>query len=542
MLFYTFDGYEGFKEIFELQEHGNGVKSRRNKILLALYKTRGFLKYVRENEDWNLAAVTSMQSLLQACLLRIQHEADKFPGKMELKGRVFGSDTYKTDHWQGKTEDGDKNAIRYARLDTGKIYKMKAGKMYRHLIQLTDFGKMLPEQVVVWLCEELTREWCGWNIGTPYQLHVDDDFEAIYNRENYKGDFGSCMANRRHWTFYRDSVKAKAAYLTDEDGRMVARAVIFTDVTDEETGKILRLCERQYSSNGDETLKQALVNQLIDGGYIDGYKRIGADCHSSRAWVSNDGDDWSDKDFRIDCSLDYDDTVSYQDSFKWYDKGEELAYNYEDCSYDYKLDTTEDTIEGDNNYDEYHEVYTSNDVVRVYYRGDWITCDEYELDDFVSIDGDYYHEDYVSYCDYCEEAYLSENGIYSDITGEDYCCGDCKEEAERQYCEDHPDEYVWLHGEAVDRGDVIFCPQCGAVCLTEDAEYSELTEEFYDDTCCMYEAEKEYCIEHTEYIYPRGWDEEYGTPHMNPNDGLYYPENYEIPEVELETTPENEAV
>lgn len=29
------------------------------------------------------------------------------------------------------------------------------------------------------------------------------------------------------------AVRAKAAYLTDEDGRIVARAVLFTDVTDQ---------------------------------------------------------------------------------------------------------------------------------------------------------------------------------------------------------------------------------------------------------------------------------------------------------------------
>ena len=39
MLLYTFGGYEDFKEIFELREHGNGVKSRRNQILLAFYKS-----------------------------------------------------------------------------------------------------------------------------------------------------------------------------------------------------------------------------------------------------------------------------------------------------------------------------------------------------------------------------------------------------------------------------------------------------------------------------------------------------------------------
>ena len=36
MLYYNFNNYEEFKELFGLVKHGNGVKSRKNKILLAL--------------------------------------------------------------------------------------------------------------------------------------------------------------------------------------------------------------------------------------------------------------------------------------------------------------------------------------------------------------------------------------------------------------------------------------------------------------------------------------------------------------------------
>ena len=52
MLYYQFNGYEGFKEIFGMQEHGNGVKSRRNKILLALLTSREFIHAVRTTA-WN---------------------------------------------------------------------------------------------------------------------------------------------------------------------------------------------------------------------------------------------------------------------------------------------------------------------------------------------------------------------------------------------------------------------------------------------------------------------------------------------------------
>ena len=40
MLYFDFKNYEEFKEIFGIIKHGNGVKSRKNKILLSLYKER----------------------------------------------------------------------------------------------------------------------------------------------------------------------------------------------------------------------------------------------------------------------------------------------------------------------------------------------------------------------------------------------------------------------------------------------------------------------------------------------------------------------
>ena len=443
-----------------------------------------------------------MAQLREACISRLTGERYSLPGKMCLNGRSWGSKTYRTDYMKGKTEDGDERAIRYVRLDNDKVYKMKAGKMYRQLILDTKFGQMLPEQVVTWLCEELSFEWIGYNTASLYNLHVNENFSDIYDSEYLKGNFGSCMVDEDQHSFYSDFVQASAAYLTDEDNEIVARAIIFTDVRDDETGQKWRLCERQYSSDGDEQLKQILVNRLVQGGYIDGYKRVGADCHSPRSFVDNDGRDLSDKRFSIACALDYDDTLSYQDSFKWYNIDCNRAYNYEPSDYSHKLDTTVSTLDGDDrNYDDYHERYTRNDVVSVHYNGSVITCDEDDLEDFVQIDGEYYHEDEVSHCDECGEPYVS--GYYSEVTGEDYCCSSCKNDAEERYCEEHPDEYVWLNDRAVPREDVVFCANCGEVHFDTDSclVYSELTEEEYCCEECKQIAERKYFTEHPDCGY-----------------------------------------
>lgn len=496
MIMYPFRDCKEFKELFGFRDHGNGARSRHNLILLAYYKNSRLLKWVRETGDKSLMTITTMAALKSVCLDHITSEAFDFPGQLNINGRVWGSSQYRTDHMKGKTEDGDARAIRYVRLDTEKVYKMKAGKMYRQLILNTKFGQMLSEQVVTWLCEELSFDWCGYNTQSEYELHVDGRFDKIYSSTYCKGRFGSCMEDNDQYEFYENSVDAKAAYLTDMDGDIVARAIIFTDVEDIDSNEKFRLCERQYSSDGDEMLKQILVNRLIAEGHIDGYKRVGADCHSPRSFVDNHGHDLSHRRFAIDCELDYDDILSYQDTFKWYDMDERRAYNFQISGGYINLATTDRRIDDDRNYDDYHEEYTDSDLVEVYYDGSWINCSEDRLDDFVMVGSRYYHENEVSYCQWCEEPYVERDGeyYYSEITGDYYCCDDCMYEAEREYCETHPDEYIWLDGEAVSRDDIFVCAHCGEISKNDEVDeiYSELTEEYYCCEDCKQEAERRY--------------------------------------------------
>ena len=58
MLRFDFNGFEGFKERFGIQEHGNGSKSRKNKILLAFVKDQ-FQK--KNYEVINFKTMTEMQ-------------------------------------------------------------------------------------------------------------------------------------------------------------------------------------------------------------------------------------------------------------------------------------------------------------------------------------------------------------------------------------------------------------------------------------------------------------------------------------------------
>ena len=246
------------------------------------------------------------------------------------------------------------------------------------------------------------------------------------------------MMNRGFHTFYKDAVKASAAYLRNDEGKIVARCVIYNEVHEEGSDKIWRLAERQYSTNQDNLLKRALVEALIREGYIDGYKQVGFDCHNAKGFVDVYGNSLENKDFWIDCDLETYELLSYQDSFKWYDISKRRAYNFSDVYYDYCLDTTDGSIDGeedDQNYDDYHDEYTDSDTVAVIYHGMEMSCSEARLEDFVWIESEetYYHEDDADRCPLCGNWFVRDNGCRSGLTGSAYCCDECKEKAEDCY-------------------------------------------------------------------------------------------------------------
>lgn len=436
MMQYGFKDYEGFKELF-VREDGK----RKNGVLLSFFKNKNIKKFARDQKQLRrFLNIKSMGELVTLCDAFVRSTGIG-EHSLWMLGNQYRSDKYQSDRFDGVCEDGDFGSYRYQNMERdGKLFKMKIGKMYKHLIQSSEFGKLLNEQVILFLCEEMTRKWMAENSAKypKYELHVDDNFEKIYSSRWLVGSFGSCMTDNNQWSFYRDAVKAKAAYLTNSDGLIVARCIIFTDVYDEDGNKY-RLAERQYSSNGDEVLKLMLVYALIKNGHIDGYKKVGADCHSPRSWMTVTDEPFKDPRFHIECNLDYDDTLSYQDSFKTYDMECNTAYNWDKCcgSY-YDLATTDSAIDGDNrNYDEYHEEYTNSDTIEVCYHGRWMTCSEDWMDDFrwVESSNEYHHEDDVFYCEECNEYELNDRGCYSDLTEEYYCCECCRDSAEQTWKE-----------------------------------------------------------------------------------------------------------
>ena len=467
---FAFNNVEEFKDLFGFREV-NGQLVRKNKIVLGFLRDWDCHKFIRDNMSpvWSSAffKCDDVASLYNMCMNRLQVYSSG--GNCIHIGDLFiYTNDYKMDVMAGLCEDGDYTAIRYINCSNGRVFKMKAGRFLKKLIDANEFGRHIPDSTVKYLCEEFSRRWETYakSMVSDLELVVDEDFESIYDGHKCVGDFGSCMTNREYHSFYNNAVKAKAASLRRKDGKIVARCVIFTEVRDTDTGDVYRLAERQYSTDCDELLKRQLVDALIRGGYIDGYKAVGAGCHDSRNFVANDGSSMRDRRFDIDCHLENGDTLSYQDSFKNYDYDEQLADNYGEGPDE--LDTTDGQYNGGegNEYDEYHECYCE-DVVEVLYNGRYITCDAERLDDFYYIGGEYYHEDDVVFCPECDEAFLPDEGYYSELTEEDYCCESCRDRAEQEYKEEN-----WTYAEIDDE-------------YFEDKD--DVTSVFiWSDWCCKY--------------------------------------------------------
>lgn len=454
MLYPPFKDYAEFQDIFGMVEHSNNVKSRKNRILLKYIKTAAIRKLAISTGDYAILDVCNMAGLKKLIFDRLQINDGELQYKVRLINYTFHSNIYETDEREGSCVDGDLNAIRYLKHEPHRIkeYKKKAGKFIKAIISEHPFGQLLPPEVVNWICEEFTMEWASFSgfITSDNRLFVNKEFAKIYASSHCEGNFGSCMVNRGYHTFYRDYVDASAAYIENADGKIIARCIIFNKVFDED-GNVYRYAERQYSSDGSDLLKRILIDALIRGRHIDCYKQIGAGCHDSSAIVDIYGNSLSHKNFHIDCSAQEGDTLSYQDTFKWLNCYKEEAYNTDDSDYDYCIDTTygrvgaDDEDEGDDDrpYDEIHDRYCE-ETITVYMHGQEYNCDAEDLDDFVEIGGDYIYREDVLTCPECGALFDKyEHEHHSRITGENYCCQSCLEDAEAEYEESHKEEAAY---------------------------------------------------------------------------------------------------
>ena len=425
-----FKNYEEFKNIFGIRDDGG----RKNKIVLSALKYA--LSNRWDNKEWSIerdnlfsrryglgeiydwaldvVKVYSFRRRANENTLRVWFAINDLD--LYLYTNTIGTDDY-----CGVTEKGEPDYVRYVRymtkeqlerscqdIDNGKVYKKRSAKLMREVInEITT----LPEPVLNYVCETFASRWFSVREkdGERYTLHVNKNFDYIYSDDdNVSAVSGSCMNGEERYGFYVNHCDAKAAYLFDErEEVIVARCIIFQCVRDNE-GNEYRYAERQYSREGKQFLKELLIRKLIEDDRIDIYKETTAGCYDKTKILYAKDASRFDKQLYVDFDLKHGDTLSFQDTFAYYDLENGEATNIECYGYNHRLDTTDSVFEGE--WDSYHDRYCA-EVVTVYvwdyYHEHYCeeTCDAYDLEDFneshdgeylndaTMIDGEYYRND-----------------------------------------------------------------------------------------------------------------------------------------------------
>lgn len=130
MLYYKFKNYEEFKDMFGIIKHGNGVCSRKNKILLAYIRNKRLLHEAIETNNYTLLHISSMAELKKTITRTIiisGHSDMSLRYVLELDGDFFYSRNFETDELKGLCKDGitmiqPLGIITY-RLTEGRIYR-----------------------------------------------------------------------------------------------------------------------------------------------------------------------------------------------------------------------------------------------------------------------------------------------------------------------------------------------------------------------------------------------------------------------------------
>lgn len=358
-----FKDLESFKWAFGLEECGR----RKNRIFLQAYKHA--LKTGRGaqfREELSYISIAMLKRRIQ------QDMIDSGRKELSLAGVTFASDKFSIDDRMGLCDDLDETAIRYVN-EAGRVYKMKAGKFARAILNENGMIEKWGEVICNTLIEDFTTSWKSVASNMNLELVVDDDFSTIYSSEYYASDetMGSCMTDENQEEFYED-VDASAASIRNKDGEIIARCIVFNDVYDETLDKSIRVAERQYAIGGEARYKSRLVSMLIDAGYIDAYKSFNAGAGDSDAFLANDGSCMKHHKLSIKCTVGHGDTLSYQDSFKWYNESISTAYNYAASGADGCLSSTDSTYESvGRNFDELNDEYTNDDLITVGRWSSW---------------------------------------------------------------------------------------------------------------------------------------------------------------------------
>ena len=464
---YCFHDYEDFKEIFGYRKTGDGKMVRKNKILLSLYKD-GNDKPLRERMErlygskestlikklFQLSSIQQLDEWFKRILCSgISTDVDCKRYNCIMNGKyIFYSfpDEWYCDNDGICNDPQTRDKVRFISYDGGRRREMccTPARLLKKIMENYKILSLLPLQIKRHFEELFAEDWKAYlKSFDDIRLVVNNsDFNKIYDSEYlsgescYNGIFNSCMVDKDFYEFYDSLPDCKCAYLLRNE-KIIARCIIFK-AYDYDWGDSYRLAERQYSSDNDDSLKRLLVDKLIEGGYIDGYKKIGAGCSDISAFILNDGTSISDKILYIKtgnyCDMDCAEDIPYMDSFCYYNYNTNRAFNSSCVEYSHVFRNTDGTVDVCGDYSNYHGRYLrdDDDYRFVEYLGDYIL----EGDLVTDCNGDRILYEDACICPHCGEYYRKGYGYYSSLTDEEYCCSNCRYEAEEELELEEEDE------------------------------------------------------------------------------------------------------
>lgn len=265
-------------------------------------------------------AALSEMSICSHILRGLSKNYIKFIFKNEFC-RIYIPERYIIDNG-GICDDYSINAVRYKLEGSDIAYRKKIGKLINELL-VSKYGENPPS--VNRICEIISQQWvmyCVSKMDLHLNVKVSQDFNWAYGSGNYSEYTDvSCMTDQDVEEWYR-SVDAKVATLLNAEGKILSRCIINKVYGIKSQPVYLADC--QYGGTSNDRI--ALIATLIKDGEIDGYKEIGASCHSPYSYSWNNGLRissvvLSEAFIKTSMSFEYmieDAFIPYQDTFKTY--------------------------------------------------------------------------------------------------------------------------------------------------------------------------------------------------------------------------------
>ena len=150
MLYYNFDGYEGFNCRFGIIEHDNGKKTRRNKILLDFIKDRNLLRKAIRTNNFSLLNISNMADLKKIMFEKIMDsgEDDGLQYEVNLINYTFRSGKYETDDESRKVHTPFNHGNIIRKGITGKRNHLFAGMLRSGLAGFFPFNPTEGKQAL----------------------------------------------------------------------------------------------------------------------------------------------------------------------------------------------------------------------------------------------------------------------------------------------------------------------------------------------------------------------------------------------------------